>query len=74
MTREFVFEDAMRDLEKIVTELEDGKFSLEEAIKAFEKGTELKKICENKLKEAQLKVEKIVSINDGEVDKVEIKR
>ena len=50
MTKEFVFEEAMRDLERIVMELEDGRFSLEEAIKAFEKGTELKKICENKIK------------------------
>ncbi|MDR0695197.1 MAG: exodeoxyribonuclease VII small subunit [Holosporales bacterium] len=51
------FEQAMNELEEIVRRLEDGKMPLEEAVKAFERGSELKQICETKLKDAQLKIE-----------------
>jgi exodeoxyribonuclease VII small subunit len=47
----------MQEFEEIVKKLEDGKMPLEEAVKAFERGSELKKICESKLKDAQLKIE-----------------
>jgi exodeoxyribonuclease VII small subunit len=51
------FEDALIELEEIIEKLEGGKMPLEEAVKAFERGSELKKICEEKLKNAQLKIE-----------------
>lgn len=60
MTEEKPFEEAMSELESLVRELEEGKFSLEDAISAFEKGAKLKAICEEKLKQAQLKIEKIL--------------
>jgi exodeoxyribonuclease VII small subunit len=60
MTEEMPFEEAMSELESLVRQLEEGKFSLEEAISAFEKGSKLKSICEEKLKQAQLKIEKIL--------------
>lgn len=59
------FEEAMEKLELIVRQLEEGKIPLEEAITAFEKGSKLKEICEEKLKQAQLKIEKLVPLNDG---------
>ncbi|MDO4974781.1 MAG: exodeoxyribonuclease VII small subunit [Alphaproteobacteria bacterium] len=54
---ETTFEQALAELEEIIKKLEDGKLPLEDAVKAFEKGSELKKICEEKLKNAQLKIE-----------------
>ncbi len=54
---ETTFEQALIELEEIIKKLEDGKLPLEDAVKAFERGSELKKICEEKLKNAQLKIE-----------------
>ena len=54
---ELTFEQAVAELEGIIRKLEDGKMPLEDAVKAFERGSELKKICEEKLKNAQLKIE-----------------
>ena len=53
------FEDALRQLEDIVSVLERGDISLDEAIAAYEKGTALKAHCQKRLEEARLKVEKI---------------
>lgn len=70
------FEDALAQLENIVRELESGKIKLDDAVNAYEKAVSLKKFCEDKLKKAQLKIEKINISPDGEVsseplDKVE---
>ena len=54
---ELTFEQAVVELEEIIKKLEAGKMPLEDAVKAFERGSELKKICEEKLKNAQLKIE-----------------
>jgi exodeoxyribonuclease VII small subunit len=51
------FEDAVKELEAIVRKLETGQLPLEDAVRSFERGTELKKICSEKLKDAQLKIE-----------------
>ena len=60
------FEDALVQLENIVRELEGGKIKLDDAVEAYEKATALKKFCEEKLKAAQLKIEKInVSPDDA---------
>ena len=53
------FEIALGELEGIVQRLESGDTSLEGAIEAYERGVALKKYCEGKLREAQLRVEKI---------------
>ena len=70
------FEDALMQLENIVRELEAGKIKLDDAVEAYEKATALKKFCEDKLKSAQLKIEKINIAPDGNVttqefDKIE---
>jgi exodeoxyribonuclease VII small subunit len=59
------FEDALRELETIVTSLERGDVSLDEAIKAFERGTQLKAHCQARLEEARMKVEQIKLPADG---------
>ena len=61
MVKNLSFEDALKELEEIVNSLEKGDISLEEAIKAYERGSELKNDCEKRLKEAKMKVEKIES-------------
>ena len=53
------FEKALGELEDIVQRLESGDTSLEGAIEAYERGVLLKNHCEGKLRDAQLRVEKI---------------
>ena len=53
------FEDALQELEGIVASLERGEVSLDDAIAAFERGTQLKSHCQARLEEARMKVEKI---------------
>ena len=59
------FEDALAELEGIVQRLERGDAPLEESIAIYQRGAKLKAHCEGKLKDAQLKVEKIVLAPDG---------
>jgi exodeoxyribonuclease VII small subunit len=54
------FEEALAELEAIVGRLEAGKGSLEEAIRAYERGDALRRHCAAKLAEAQAKVSRIV--------------
>ncbi len=60
------FEDALEELETIVRNLEGGEAPLEDSIAAYERGTALKRHCEEKLRDAQVKIEKI-SISDDNV-------
>jgi exodeoxyribonuclease VII small subunit len=59
------FEDALEELEKIVRQLEEGGGKLDDAIGAYERGAVLKKHCEEKLREARVKVDKISLGPDG---------
>ncbi len=61
------FEDALGELEKIVRRLEDGKAKLDDAIAAYERGAKLKRHCEQKLKEAKMKIDRIDIGPGGEV-------
>lgn len=65
------FEQAVEELEKIAEELESGNIALENAIKYFERGNELKNFCDAQLKDAKLRVEKITA-NDGEISSAEM--
>lgn len=53
---EMSFEEAMKELEQVVGQLERGDVALEASIALYERGAELKKRCETKLKEAEEKV------------------
>ncbi|CAO6125015.1 XseB Exonuclease VII small subunit [Candidatus Pelagibacterales bacterium] len=59
------FEEALDQLEDIVSKLEDGSINLEESIEEYTRGVHLKNHCETKLKEATLKVEQITIDKDG---------
>ena len=50
-------EQALKDLEQIVVNLEKGDLPLAEAIKQFERGVELTRRCQEVLKEAEQKVQ-----------------
>jgi exodeoxyribonuclease VII small subunit len=65
--KDITFEQAAKELEDIVRKLESGQIDLENAIKDYERGNELRKICEQKLGEAKLKVEKIIKTQDGKI-------
>ena len=54
------FEKALAELEGIVSTLEKGDLSLEAALKHFERGISLTRQCQAALKQAELKVEKLV--------------
>ena len=56
-------ESALKRLEEISDLLENEDTPLEDSIKLFEEGIELKEFCEDKLKSAKLKIDKIVKRN-----------
>ncbi len=61
------FEDALAELEGIVRRLEGGQVKLDEAIQSYERGAQLKRHCEQKLNEAQQRVDRIVIGPDGAI-------
>ena len=56
---ELRFEDAQRELEQIVERLERGEADLDEAVRLWERGEELYKLCVGKLDSAQGKIEEL---------------
>jgi exodeoxyribonuclease VII small subunit len=59
------FEDAFAELERVVSELEAGKLSLEESVRLFERGRKLSAYCQQILEKATLRVSEIT--DDGDV-------
>lgn len=66
LTPEVNFEDALAELEGLVTQMESGDLSLDESLKAFERGVALTRHCTSALKEAELKVQTLT--DDGELE------
>ena len=64
---EMSFEDAMRELEKVVSDLERGDVPLEQSIALYERGAQLKQRCQIKSKEAEEKVALITQEGDGNI-------
>jgi exodeoxyribonuclease VII small subunit len=59
------FEAALAELEQIVDQLEKGAVALDESIKLYERGEALKKHCDELLKNAEMRIEKITLAADG---------
>ena len=59
------FEEAVSELENIVSDLEEGRSGLDGAIESYARGAALKRHCEAKLKEAEMRVQKIGLGADG---------
>jgi exodeoxyribonuclease VII small subunit len=61
------FERAIEELETIVKRLEDGKVPLEESVTIYERGEALKRRCDELLRQAEARVEKITTDGTGQV-------
>jgi exodeoxyribonuclease VII small subunit len=57
--KELKFEEALKKLEELVNQLDNGDLSLEESISYYETGIKLKSHCEKLLKTAELKILKV---------------
>jgi exodeoxyribonuclease VII small subunit len=60
------FEDALKRLETIVEAMESQDLPLESLLARFEEGTQLAKVCQGKLADAELKIQKLEKNQAGE--------
>jgi exodeoxyribonuclease VII small subunit len=60
------FEKSLEELENLVSKMESGELSLDESLKAFERGIELTRKCQNTLKNAELKIQALTTDNQLE--------
>ena len=65
--KKLTFERAIEELEIIVKRLEDGKVPLEESVAIYERGEALKRRCEELLRQAEARVDKITTDASGQV-------
>ena len=65
-TSKLSFETALTKLEAIVDSMEQGEVPLAELLAKYEDGTKLLALCESRLKEAELKIEKLKKQKNGE--------
>lgn len=61
------YEEAFSRLEEIVRKLESGEAGLDESLRLFEEGIKLSRICNERLNEAEARIEKLVRQADGEI-------
>ena len=61
---ELNFEEAIKELEKITTELEKGELSLDESVKKFEEGMKLSKKCNSIIEDAERKINILLQKGD----------
>ncbi len=71
VAEEFSFEEALARLEEVVEELEGGPMDLEGALKRFEEGTRLQRVCLEKLQQAETRIEQVLAENAAEADSAE---
>ena len=69
--KEVKFEDKIRELEKIVVELENGEVDLDDAIEKYTKAMKLAKECSDKLTEVTDKVNKIM-LENGQIEEFHV--
>ena len=67
----FDFEQALEDLEELVSSMEDGELTLEESLQAFEKGIKLTRECQTALKNAEQKVQVLLNEN-GDTQEIDL--
>ncbi|MEX2470130.1 MAG: exodeoxyribonuclease VII small subunit [Pseudohongiellaceae bacterium] len=66
----FNFEQALEELEQLVTAMEDGELTLEQSLQAFEKGIKLTRECQSALQEAEQKVQVLLN-EEGDTEELE---
>lgn len=69
---EMTFETAMLKLEKIVSQLESGKVSLDDSLKLYEEGIGLVRFCSNTLDNAEQKIKMIKTGTDGSFNEEDV--
>lgn len=69
MEKKGCFEETIKELEKIATELENGDLSLEDSVSKFEEGMKLSKQCNDLLENAEKRI--TILLKDGEETKEE---
>jgi len=65
---EIRFEEALKKLEKIVEDLEKGDLSLDEALKKYQEGIELSRLCNQRLESAKKKIDILVKNKKGDFE------
>lgn len=65
---ELKFEEALKRLEKIVEDLEKGDLSLDEALKKYQEGIELSRLCSQRLETAKKKIDVLTRNKKGEFE------
>ena len=60
------FESALEELENLVSKMETGELSLDESLKAFERGIELTRTCQSTLEAAELRIQMLTPDNELE--------
>jgi exodeoxyribonuclease VII small subunit len=65
---EIKFEEALKKLEKIVEELEQGDLSLDEALKKYQEGIELSRMCSARLENAKKKIDVLTKNKKGDFE------
>ena len=65
---EVKFEEALKKLEKIVSDLEQGDLSLDEALKKYQEGIELSRSCSQRLESAKKKIDVLTKNKKGEFE------
>ena len=65
------FESALKELETLVSRMESGELSLDESLKAFERGIELTRKCQSSLEAAELRVQTLTK--DKELEDSDLK-
>ena len=68
--KEFNFEKALESLEELVSSMENGELSLEDSLKAFERGIKLTRECQTALKDAEQKVQVLIN-EEGDTEDME---
>ena len=70
--KDLTFEESLKKLENIVDQLDSGEVDLEKSVELYEKGMQLKQICEEKLKKVELQIKKI-KLENNKILKEDIK-
>jgi len=66
MKTKMTFESSLKELERIVEQLEAGDLPLERSLELFEQGVRLSRDCQKRLDEAERKVEILIKGSDGQ--------
>lgn len=71
--KEIKFEDALKRLEEIVEALESDELPLDKALELFEEGIRMSRLCSSILERAEMRIEELISEEDGTIRSVPFK-